>query len=266
MPQVESLTVQILGDSSDLQTELESVAEMLDGLQQQLAEGAEGATDLGNAFSGLSSSLAPLQGFSGALSLISQQIQQIAGLPVTLNVQPALNALAQLMQAAQAAAAQLAAISMASIAGPTIGPWSPVPFPGGGRAQVQRAYAGGGLVAGPSGIDRVSAHLTAGEFVLNQEAVLKLGVNRLDQWNRGIGVGDAIVPDPRERLLALRMPGEESVSIPSRARSIPSSTSTTQQTMNHFGGIEIHVRETADVGELMQDLRRQGIGIRNRRG
>jgi hypothetical protein len=48
-------------------------------------------------------------------------------------------------------------------------------------------------------------------------------------------------------------------------RNTPSSPAA-PQTTNQFGGIEIHVRDAADVADLMFDLRRQGIGLKNRRG
>ena len=38
------------------------------------------------------------------------------------------------------------------------------------------------------------------------------------------------------------------------------------QTINHFGGITIEVRETADVNSLMRDLRLQGLSTRHRQG
>jgi len=44
------------------------------------------------------------------------------------------------------------------------------------------------------------------------------------------------------------------------------SNSSVQQTMNHFGGIEIHVQEASDAENLLQNLRRQGISARHRWG
>jgi len=197
MPQVESLTIQILGDSSGLQQELSTVADMLSQLQDQLAGVSEGADNIGQAFAGLSSSLAPLKGLSGQLSLISQQLQQLANQPVTLNVQPALDALAQLMLSAQAVAMQLAALSMASL------PALPPGMTGGmGGFPSPRAYAGGGLVTGPGGIDQVPARLTAGEFVLNPEAVAALGIRQLDRWNQGMDLSQVIAPAPGQRSLS----------------------------------------------------------------
>jgi hypothetical protein len=42
--------------------------------------------------------------------------------------------------------------------------------------------------------------------------------------------------------------------------------STSSAVTNHFGGITIAVRETADVNSLMRDLRLQGLSLRHRHG
>jgi hypothetical protein len=42
--------------------------------------------------------------------------------------------------------------------------------------------------------------------------------------------------------------------------------STSSAITNHFGGITIAVRETADVNSLMRDLRLQGLSLRHRQG
>lgn len=306
MPQVESLTVQILGDSSGLQQELNSVADLLDQLEQQLFAATDGAEEFGNALGGLSAAVEPLQALSQELLLINQQVQQISSQPVTLNVQPALDALTQLMQSVQGVAAQLAALSAASLPGPLAG-FPGMPFGGqGGGPFMPRAYASGGIVTGPGGIDQVAARLTAGEFVLNQHAVATLGVNQLDRWNRGTDLRPVTMPNELTAVEPVRLPpvfatGEtlptepqkrevaplpapipdlsRPLSVvpvpamagpaqpaPARTSNSPIDPSPVLQTMNHFGGIEIHVQELADASTLMQDLRRQGIGARHRWG
>jgi len=267
MPLVESLTVQILGDSSGLEQELNSVADLLDELQQQLAGANEGAAGLGNAFGNLASALAPLQALSSELGMIGQQIQQLAGQPVSLNVQPALDALNLLMQNALAAAAQLAMLSNVAL------PGLPAGFPGrmpGGTGEIMstlpRAYAEGGIVTGPSGIDEVPARLTAGEFVLNRNAVAALGASQLDRWNRGIGLEETQPAGLSRSTEATARGGLSTFSGGSSGESRSTTNSVVQQTMNHFGGIEIHVQETTDVSEVLQDLRRQGISARHRWG
>lgn len=47
-----------------------------------------------------------------------------------------------------------------------------------------KGFAAGGQVRGPGGIDTIPARLTAGEYVINKEAVKKIGVNTLDSFNK----------------------------------------------------------------------------------
>lgn len=49
-------------------------------------------------------------------------------------------------------------------------------------------YNSGGHVSGPSGIDKVPAMLTAGEFVMNKQAVQQHGVGYMQSLNRGSNV------------------------------------------------------------------------------
>lgn len=314
MAQVESLTVQILGDSSGLQQELNSVADLLDSLVSEITSATEGVGAFGDSLGNLAAAMTPLQGLSSQLGVISQQLQQISSQPLTLNVQPALQAIATLIQSAQAANMQLQALSAAPM-GMGMGAGMPMDAAAmmGGIAETspRRMFASGGLVSGPSGIDQVPARLTAGEFVLNADAVASLGLNRLDEWNRGANsdtsdfsgrsrrddvsalmVGDLLssnaadgmgmvtrsatelpVPAPPERIAprpdleGMNRNALHSASLNSaRGSGSDSAFSPLQQTTNHFGGIEIHVKEGGEVSDLLDDLRRQGIGIRQRRG
>ncbi|HWL09533.1 MAG TPA: hypothetical protein VNQ76_14080 [Planctomicrobium sp.] len=244
----ESITVQILGDSSGLQQELEQVAERLSGLQQQLSDVAGGTGQLESALQGLSSALGPLQGISNQLGIIHQQIQMITRQPITLDVSPALGALQQLIQAAQIAAQQLAALNMAAAMGGMIGGMS-----GLSGNQPIRGFATGGLVTGPAGVDRVPARLSAGEFVLNHQAVASIGVRTLNQLNEGRATG-------------LSAPASSVSNVTSVRKESSQSTRAEMTTNNHFGGIEVHVRETTDVPELLRDLRSRDISLRHRRG
>jgi hypothetical protein len=45
-----------------------------------------------------------------------------------------------------------------------------------------------------------------------------------------------------------------------------SSLDQSSSTVNHYGGITIEVRETADVNALIRDLRLQGLSTRHRQG
>jgi hypothetical protein len=183
----ESLTVRILGDSSQLQDELRSVSDQFDQLQRRMSEVSQGAQRIGQAFRQLSSATRPLQQLHQLLGQIHQQLRAISQQPVTLNVQPALQALQSLLKMAQAVAAQLQALGgigvpMGAPGGfPGMMGGGHVPAPAGGGP---RGMISGGLVAGPPGIDRVPVRLTAGEFVLRREVVQRLGGTLLDRLNR----------------------------------------------------------------------------------
>ncbi len=273
----ESLTIQILGDSSGLQQELGQVADLLGNLQQQMADVSNGGEQIGQSLQGISSAMGSLQGVSQMLGAISQQIQVINQQPISINVAPALGAIQQLIQAAQMAAQQLAALNMMSSMGGIGGMIE------GGNGGPIRGFASGGLVTGPAGIDQVPARLSAGEFVLNHNAVAAVGLPALTRLNNGGGEALSVASMSHSAVsFPVRAGGTASfppVQSAARQRVAPSpggnfhsttshsiDTSTSKQTNNHFGGIEIHVRETADVSGLLHDLRTQGIGLRNRRG
>lgn len=279
----ESLTVRILGDSSQLQDELRSVTDQFDQLQRRMSEVSQGAQRIGQAFRQLSSATRPLQQLQRLLGQVSQQIRTISQQPVTLNVQPALQALQRLLQMARAVAAQLQALG--GIGVPAGVPGGFPGMTGGGRVGGPagggpRGMISGGLVAGPPGIDRVPVRLTAGEFVLRREVVQRLGGTLLDRLNRtpdhlsprlvppDIGGGDRSPLFPIEINLRQRQPLRTAESRPVQ-RSRPEMTTppaTSPSTTNHFGGVTIQVREAAEVDSLLRDLRHQGIRLRNRRG
>jgi len=248
----ESLTVEILGDSSPLEQELSQVADSLSGLQEQLEGIAAGTGQFAAQLQNLAGALGPLQAISQQLSLLSQQIQGLSQQPVTINVSPALGALQQLTQAIQAAAQQLAALNLSAAIGGMTGGTT-----GMGRLPTLPGFATGGLVTGPAGIDQVPARLTAGEYVLSRNTVSSVGIATLNLLNEG-----------REGTLPFHAPG---MAISGAMRSTSSAgelrgSGTSPLTNNHFGGISIHIRETADLGELMRDLQHQGIQLRHRRG
>ncbi len=296
----ESLTISILGDSSGLRRELERVLDSFDDLEDRLSASGGAARELANSFNRLSAATRPIQQVSTQLSQLSQQIRGISNQSISINVQPALQSPQQLLAMIRQVAAALQALSaLGSLGG---GPG--LPGGGGGTGRSPRQYAGGGLVTGPTGIDGVPARLTAGEFVLNREAVAALGLSFVDQLNSGLGgpspsggasgeqrrsasavsepsnrfVADmldrrhtniAIVQSEQEPGTARRPEQSRDADIrESRFRSPPSvhSVGEPAPTVNSFGGIEIHVREAVDVSHLMDDFRKQGISSRNRRG
>lgn len=274
----ESLTVRILGDSSGLRREIADVVSEISNLQERLRSVSSSGDQLGRSVGNISAAIRPLQQVSQFLSRITQQVQTLAQTPVSLSVQPALQALQQLMNAAQAAAGMLRLLSV----GP-VGPAPPQPAAPAADGNPRR-MASGGLVTGPAGLDRVPTMLSAGEYVLNRSAVESLGTRMLDSLNaRALripaqasaameSVSHHVEPDAAHSLAApyshdarpIRLHSTPSVSPPSASQ--VTQLSQQQSTVNHFGGITIQVRESADVNGLIRDLRLQGISLRNRRG
>jgi len=222
----ESLTVRILGDSSDLQRELESVVSQLDAFQTRLSEAGDGSRELSEGLRGVGEAGAPLRQLSSQLAGVQRQAQALSGQTISLNVQPALASLAQLSGAIQRVAAQLAQLSGMSAA-PAVG--------GGGSGRPGRmpaGFANGAFVEGPAGMDDV----------LNRDAALRLGTTFLTALNQG------------------------AVGAVSRTKSLPAMSTPASTTNNHFGGITVNVAEAGGVNEIVRDLRMHGAALRVRRG
>lgn len=283
----ESLTVRILGDSSELQRELDSVLNRFDDLRSKITETTNSARQFSTSFSRLSQALGPLQQVSSQISRISQQLQTVSQRPINLNVGPALAALQRLTQAAHQTAAAIRAIPPIPIAGP---PGGRTFFPP-GNGFPPRRLASGGLVSGPSGIDRVPARLTAGEYVMNRSAVETLGLGFLERLNsspRISGNNNSAVESVDERsagkmgalssgmapvpsLQTGQRTGSTRASLSHPSRPMPhshslESNSASSQTNNHFGGITIQVTNPSESESLLRNLQLQGIGQRIRRG
>ena len=275
MPFSESLTVRILGDSSGLQRELDDVLSRLDELQSKLADSADSANQLTRAFRQVAQVVSPLQRVGSLLARIDQQLRAISQRPITLNVNPALQALQQLMQVARQAAAAIQAIPLIPLGGGIrpgpvpIPALPPVPLPNGGRQR----FAGGGLVSGPPGIDRVATQLTAGEFVINRETVEALGLgffNRLNSSRRTsgimtsqpVGVGPVQTP-----LRSLQVPNERSQFTQRRQQTpnpvVPPAVSSVT---NQFGGLTIQVQNQVETESLLRNIQLHGLGNRIRQG
>lgn len=229
----ESLTVRILGDSSQLKAELRDVVRDLGGLQS-LLDRASGVGDrIREGLDGVGGAVRPLEQLSQLVGRIVGQVGQLSQTPITLNVEPALQSLRQLSESIQAVAAQIAALTVMPIGGPPVGP-------AGGGAPI-RAFGDGGLVTGPAGRDVIPSLLSAGEFVLNRETTAVLGREFLEALN-GSGAPRSSRPTVQESIVR------------------------TQQTTNHFGGITIQVANAGGVNDVVRDLRLQGVQLRNRRG
>lgn len=249
----ESLTVRILGDSSSLRQELESAAEQIDALQARLAAGSGVGPDLARMLLPLEGAVRPLESLSALVERVRGQLAALSGTPVTLNVAPAMGALQQLVAMMQQAAAQMRFLGTLSGGGAGVAAAAPV-----------RGFASGGLVTGPTGVDNITARLTAGEFVLSREAVAALGEGTLSRWNRWPHV-EAATPRRLPAPDLPRTPVSEGRNARSSAILAAHQEPAPHSTLN-YGGVSIQVRESADVTGLLRDLRRDGIVLRNRRG
>ncbi|MCA9079319.1 MAG: hypothetical protein KDA58_02120 [Planctomycetaceae bacterium] len=314
----ESLTVRILGDSSGLQRELDSVMQSLSTLQRDIESASRAGARIGDALSRVSRATGPLRQVSSLLTGVSQQARALSAQAISLNVAPAIAALQRLMQLAAAAAAQLQALSFTGPAPVSSPVASGSAGAGGGGAptsRVGRGMASGGLVTGPTGIDRIPVRLSAGEYVLNQNAVRTMGHSLVDQlnqqpelmsqWQRSqTSLSLPVIANAGQSQLNNRPASQASAAaltaqrhsssearLPIRGE-MPSSganavaprpvftsnavTPSIQRTMvheethhntsNHFGGITIHVQQSADLGDLVQNLDQQARTLRNRRG
>jgi hypothetical protein len=230
----ESLTVRILGDSSDLQRELSSVVSQLEEFESRLADAGEGSRELSDGLREVGQSGAPLRQLSSQLTAVHQQVQQLSGQTVTLNVQPALASLAQLSTSIQMVLVQLAQLSAVSAIAAVGGSGRPTRMPPG--------FADGGFVEGPAGVDTIPALLTAGEFVLSRDTTQRLGASFLTALNQGM------------------------IGTTSQTKSPPSVNGPVSTTNNHFGGITVNVTEPGGVNDVIRDLRMQGAALRVRRG
>lgn len=153
---------------------------------------------------------------------------------------------------------------------------APAAMPAGGVDRVGRPYAAGGLVAGQPGIDRISARLSAGEYVLSRQAVDVVGSSFLDRLNRQPAgfVQEMSAPKAVPSVSATSPSGTSprtgmAAATPAGSTHLQTTRSTVehhQQTVNHFGGIHLQVQQMQDVGDVLQTLHSQEFALRNRRG
>ena len=292
MPATESLTIEILGDSSGLSQALDDALSRVESLQSAAETASTSAGGIGGRLASVSTSLQPLQLVGQQLTRISQLAQALGQQPITLNVQPALSALQSLMAAVQAVAAQISAISLPG-PGPVTGPGgSGGPAPSGSLRTSLSAgsYVAPSLVVFPrveaaplAAVSETRASVSSHAFQVNDAksmAIPQIPWDKPVQTSRPHMVSDATQLVIRE-LVASDPHSSGFISTPDarRANSSPtafhSSTSSldrsiqhdqSSSTVNHFGGITIEVRETADVNSLMRDLRLHGLSTRHRQG
>lgn len=247
MPATESLTIEIQGDSSGLSQALDDALAKVQTLQSAADSAGVSVGSIGGRLAGVATAMQPLQLISQQLTRISQQARTLSQQSISLNVQPALSALQSLMSAIQAVASRLSALSQMG-GGMIRGPMQT----GGGSG----SSGGGG--AGTSGANsatpRIATHMatspTPFSLELNAGAAIATGSSPIYEGIPVVGrnTGTSIAPDL------------------SRTNTSYSSLDHSSSTVNHYGGITIEVRETADVNTLMRDLRLQGLSTRHRQG
>ena len=305
MPATESLTIEILGDSSGLSQSLDDALAKVESLQSATDGASTAAAGIGGKLATISSAMQPLQQIGQQLTRITQQAQALGQQPITLNVQPALSALQMLLSAIQAVAAQLSALSLPGV-GPIRGPGGTGGGGGGSgsgggsggtspRSSSPQSTSGGNYAASGQhaaqyspapprwnssspGATRAGSPSENGMTTSHRASPLRQPISIQSPAQRVIA--DSAHQPMRDFTAASRTASRESSATDSRGiprpsgafsssltsidRSIPQDHSSS--TVNHFGGITIEVRETADVNTLMRDLRLQGLSTRHRQG
>ncbi len=289
MPATESLTIEILGDSSGLSQALDDALSRVESLQSATDSAAGSASGVGPRLASVSVALQPLQQVSQQLTRISQQAQALSQQPISLNVQPALSALQTLMSAIQAVAAQLRSISVPSgVGGGRSGGASTGSSP---RNSNSPAAASAPRLAAPPSLGvasmmELSAPRTSAPAGAVQSLVAPRDPRRQQSSaepvapSRSSVISDTTHLPIREFVSRSLHQSSQDTGLDSRRAAyslpaLPLSGSSREQTtphdhssstVNHFGGITIAVRETADVNSLMRDLRLQGLSTRHRQG
>lgn len=246
MPVSESLTIEIQGDSSGLSQALDSALASVESLRSTADSAATAAGGIGGRLANVSMAILPIQLVGQQLARVSLQAQALSHQPISLNVQPALSALQSLMSAIQAVAARLSVLSQLG-GGSVRGPMGT----GGGSSP----SGGGAGAASSSGANSRGAASSAWGPVSTSRG-LPADVSRLA----------AHMPTLDYIPISGRSPDSTEPSSFSRPGGSYSSHDQSTSTVNHFGGITIEVRETADVNGLMRDLRLQGLSTRHRQG
>ena len=232
----ESLTIRIQGDSSDFRRELDQVTSQITDLDSRMSGLDSVGQRLGSSLQSIGSAVQPINRVGQALEKVRQQLTLLSNTPITLNIQPALAALQTLQSQIAATRVQLQSLSMMSSLGIGSGGF-------GGTGFVH-----GGLVRGRPGLDRIPAMLSAGEFVVRESSVNQLGVQFLSALNE-----NGSLPRNQGTVTHDRLFSSES------ERDVISN-------QTHFGGVNIHVRQAADLPHFMRELQAGGIRLRNRRG
>lgn len=248
MPVSESLTIEIQGDSSGLSQALDAALANVESLRSTADSAATAAGGIGGRLANVSMAILPIQLVGQQLARVSLQAQALSQQPISLNVQPALSALQLLMATIQAVASRLSALSQLGGGGARglmgAGAGSAT---AGGRAAAASASSQGATARGLASSAWTPSSTSLGEFT-----DMSLATSSTSPLSYVPSTGRTSAPVDSS---SVHQPG-----------SSYSSHDQSSSTVNHFGGITIEVRETADVNALMRDLRLQGLSTRHRQG
>jgi len=111
------VTVRILGDSSNLQRQLEDVLSQLDDFQSRLADVGDGGRALSEGLSRTDGAASALQQLSTLLGNVQQQEQQLSRQSISLNYSAGDRRFGAMSAAIQATAAQLAGLRATAAGG-----------------------------------------------------------------------------------------------------------------------------------------------------
>jgi hypothetical protein len=278
----EALTIQIQGDSSSLAASLDDALSRIQSLQSSAEAAGASAEGIGGRLGGVSAALAPLNQVGQALTRISQQAAAIGQQPININVQPALASLQSLLSMIQSVAAQLQALSnpVSGFSNPGSGPTA---SPSSGSPRASNSSM---TVSGPARTSSVQSSLALPSPQVYRSAATSTSgplsfVAGPSQFNSSV---ERQLTQRESRTITL--PASEPAAIADRSLNRTTSEKAEPPTLpfqsaetppvtersmsssvtNHFGGITIAVRETADVNSLMRDLRLQGLSLRHRQG
>lgn len=248
MPVSESLTIEIQGDSSGLSQALDTALANVESLRSSADSAATAAGGIGGRLANVSMAIQPIQLVGQQLARLSLQAQALSHQPISLNVQPALSALQSLMSAIQAVAARLSLLSQ--MGGGSVR--------GGMGTRASTASPGAGAAAAAASSSGITSRSDASSAW--SPAFTSMGLSTEASQAAASIPTLGYVPTTGRTNVPADSPSS------SHFGGAYSSHDLSTSTVNHFGGITIEVRETADINALMRDLRLQGLSTRHRQG
>lgn len=256
MSLTESLTVEISADSSQLESELDRVGSLVDGLSSRLAAVSQAASGAANSVGRIGAAVASVNQLNAALDGVASRLKSIQTTRVSIDVSAAIAALSQLSAAISRVASQLAALNAMSASTRTNVPLDGGGLSGGGGSSQSSdgqpvRFAKGGFVTGPRGEDRVPAYVTAGEFVVRPEVVERVGRPFFEQLNHG-------TMRPADRPAA-----EADESTPAGSQrdgrvligtAVSNRSRTTNAATSVYHDVTIHVAQNVELDDVLESL------------